>query len=548
MKAILIFVLISFAAFSLKAQKETTLELSPDISTLVIYTEGVEVSHILPVKLVAGRNLLVFKGLSAKLDARSIRFNIDPEVSVLSISHKIDYLTKNPDKPRIKTLKDSLAIVTNKIQLLNDEQNAILIQREMLMKNQEMAGQNNGLNALELQKGADFFQSRIFDLNKRSSQIKLQLQELTPEAANLMAELNQTESKCNYQRAEISVLVNVETAVQKEADLRYYIADAGWAPWYEIKATDISQPITLNYRAKVFNNTDIDWKDVTMLLSTADPNKSASAPRVDPWRLNYYSDSYNSDYRVQQQSNLNDNYFLKQEEQSKTKVQKGAVNFTTISVTELSIDLNVKTRYSIPSNAKPYIVDITEYHLPAIYKHIAVPKADREVYLLAQITEWEDLNLVEGPANVYFDNTFVGKSYISTRDVNDTLSLSLGRDKKVMVTRNKVKDYTSKQFIGTKKKETYRYQFDVKNNRKTPIDLDIMDQVPVSENSEIEVTVEEISGAELQPLSGILTWNYKLQPDEKKQHFMQFTIKYPKNKRINNSSGKKYRAVACPSF
>jgi uncharacterized protein (TIGR02231 family) len=530
------------------AQKESLSELNPDISSLVIYTEGVEISHVVPIKLVPGRNLLVFKGLSAKLDARSIRFNIDQEVSVLSISHKIDYLTKNPDKPRIKTLKDSLAIVSNKIQLLNDELNAIQIQREMLMKNQEMAGQNNGLSALELQKGADFFQTRVFDLNKRCSQIRLLLADLTPQAADLTAELNQTEAKCNYQRTEISVLVNVDQALQKEADLRYYIADAGWAPWYEIKATEINQPITLNYRAKVFNNTDIDWKDVTMLLSTADPNKSASAPRLDPWRLSYYSDSYYSDYKVQQQSNLNDNYYLKQEEQSKTKVQRGAVNFTTISVTELSIDLNVKTKYTIPSNAKPYIVDITEYNLPAIYKHIAVPKADREVYLLAQIIDWEDLNLVEGPANVYFDNTFVGKSYISTHDVNDTLSLSLGRDKKVMVTRNKVKDYTSKQFIGSKKKESYRYQFDVKNNRKTPIDIDVMDQVPVSENSEIEVTVEEISGASYQNLSGILTWNYKLQPDEKKQHFMQYTIKYPKNKHVSNSSGKKYRAVACPSF
>lgn len=547
MKPTLLFVL--FAAISSFAfsQKETLVELTPEISSLVIYTEGVEVSHQMPIKLVAGRNLIVFKGLSAKLDERSVRFNIDPEVSVLSISHNVDYMSKNPDKPKIKLLKDSLARVNARIQAFTDELNAMQVQRDMLLKNQEMAGQTNGLSAVELQKGADFFQTRIFELNKRVSQIKLQMAELIPEATDLTAELNQTEANNSYKRAEISILVNVETAMQKDADLRYYISDAGWAPWYEIKATEMNKPISIIYRAKVFNNTDIEWKDIDMILSTADPNKSANAPRLDPWKLNYYNYNYDYDYQFEQQSNLNENYYLKQEEQSKNKVQRGAVSFTTISVSELSIELKVKTKYSIPSNSKPYIVDITEYQLPATYKHIAVPKVEREVYLLAQITEWEDLNLVEGQANVYFDNTFVGKSYISTRDVSDTLSLSLGRDKKVSVTREKVKDYTSKQLIGTKKKETYRFQYDIKNNRKTPIDLDVIDQVPVSENSEIEVTVEEVSMADYNNLTGMLLWNYKVQPDGKNQHFMQYTVKYPKAKHIN-SSGKKYRAVSCPMF
>ncbi len=531
------------------SQKETLLELNPAISSLVVYTEGVEFSHQTPVKLVEGRNLIIFKGLSSKLDPRSIRVNVEQDVSVLAISHKTDYLTKNPDKPRIKFLKDSLLIASSKVQILKDEMNAILVQREMLLKNQELAGQNNGLSIIELQKAADFFQTRIFDLNKRMSQISLLMIDLEPEIKALTQELNETESKCNFQRTDISVLVNVEQSAQKQIDLRYYISDAGWAPYYEIKATEINQPISLIYRAKVFNNTDIDWTDALMTLSTADPNKSANQPNLDPWKLSYYNEYSSSGYenKVQAQSNLNDNYFLKQEEQNKNMKQKGKVNYTTISVSELSIDLNVKTKYTIPSNSKPYIVDVTEYKLPATYKHICVPKADREVYLLAQITDWEDLNLVEGQANVYFDDTYVGKSYISTRDVNDTLNLSLGRDKKVTVTRTKVKDFTSKQLIGTKKKEASRFQFDVKNNRKSAIDIQILDQVPVSDNSEIEVAVDEISSADYNNLTGILSWNYKMQPDAKNQHFLQYTIKYPKNKHVNGSSAK-FRTISCPSF
>ncbi|MFH2142318.1 MAG: DUF4139 domain-containing protein, partial [Bacteroidota bacterium] len=452
-----------FSAISFFAQKETITEITPDISSLVIYTEGVEVSHKVPVKLTAGRNLLIFKGLSSKLEAKSLRVNIDNEVSVLAVSHKTDYLAKNPEKPRLKQVKDSLVILNSKMQSLNDELNAYAVQREMLMKNQSLAGQNTGLNSLELQKAADFFQSRIFEINKRTSQLNIEITQLTPEINAMNNELYELNVKCYFQQSEISVLVYVEKDVQYPLDLRYYVRDAGWVPYYEIKADEIDKPLDLIFRAKVFNDTDIDWVNANITLSTADPNKSANYPNMTPWKLNYYGDnsSYNSDYQykyenqMQAQTNLNDNYYFRQDEQMKNVKAKGKVNYTTISVSELSIELSVKTKYSIPSNAKPYIVDITEYRLPAKYKHISVPKLDRDVYIMAQITDWEDLNLIEGEANVYFDDTYVGKSYIYTRDVDDTLNLSLGRDKKVMITRSKVKDYTSKQLIGLKRKETY---------------------------------------------------------------------------------------------
>ena len=534
------------------AQKENVQKFQPGIKAVVLYLEGVEYDHQVPVKLTAGRNMLVFEGLSSKLDATSIRVSTSPEVSVLSISSKIDYLLKNEEKPRIKLLKDSVTIVTSKIQMLTDEKDALDIERNMLLKNQSIGGQQAGVSVLELQKAADFYSTRIFEVNKRISQINAQTVDLTINLANLNNELTELNAQAGYQRSEIYVLVSVEREISTDIDLRYYVSDAGWAPYYELKSEEIGQPVDLIYRAKVYNNTDIDWTDVAMVLSTGDPTKSVTQPKLNPWKLNYEYDmenfggAENLDLNLEQ-NNLNENYNYWQQEQQKNVTQKGAVQYTTIQVSQLSVEFPIKAKYSIPSDSKPYIVDVTSYNLPATYKHVCIPKVDKDAFLLARITGWEDLNLVEGPASVYFSGTYVGQSYIYTRNVADTLDLSLGRDNKVMVTRTKMKEFTDKQLIGTKRKETYRYQIVVKNNRKAPINIEIQDQVPVSENDEIEVSVEETSKADYNLLTGICKWKYTIEPDKSESMNIQYTVKYPKNKTVRTKSDM-YEMKSCPSF
>ena len=152
---------------------------------------------------------------------------------------------------------------------------------------------------------------------------------------------------------------------------------------------------------------------------------------------------------------------------------------------------------------------------------------------------------MEGPANVYYAGTYIGQSYIYTRSTDDTLNLSLGRDRKVLVTRVKQKDLTSTKYIGGTKKESYAYEITVKNNRKTPINLELNDQVPISKQGDITVETVETSKGEYDPITGKLKWNLILQPDENKKIEIAFSIKYPKNKSVTKQ---KTRAVSCAQF
>jgi len=207
-------------------------------------------------------------------------------------------------------------------------------------------------------------------------------------------------------------------------------------------------------------------------------------------------------------------------------------------VPELSAEFEIEKSYTIPSDDKPYIVDVVDYELPTLYKYYAVPKMEKDAFLLARITNWQDLNLIEGTANIYFGGTFVGQSYISTRNVTDTLDISLGRDKKVMVTRTKLKDFSATKYIGSNRKETHAYRMVVKNNRKVPIEIEVLDQLPVSQDSDIEVSAVEISNAKKNDLTGELKWLHKIEPNQTQTIDLTFTVKYPKSKPIKISTSK----------
>jgi uncharacterized protein (TIGR02231 family) len=168
-------------------------------------------------------------------------------------------------------------------------------------------------------------------------------------------------------------------------------------------------------------------------------------------------------------------------------------------------------------------------------KYYAVPKLDHDSYLLAEVSAWEKLNLLPGEANIIFENTYIGKTYIDPNSTLDTLNLTLGKDKRVVVKREKVTDYSSVKFLGSNKKQIFVYDITVKNNKKEKIQMLLKDQYPVSSNKEIEAELLETSGGTVNAQTGVLTWKFELAPGESKVFRMGYSIKYPKDKIVNTN-------------
>jgi uncharacterized protein (TIGR02231 family) len=197
-----------------------------------------------------------------------------------------------------------------------------------------------------------------------------------------------------------------------------------------------------------------------------------------------------------------------------------------------SVNFEIKTPYTIKSDNKSYTVDMEAYQLPAGFQYYSVPKIDKTAFLIANITDWEKYNLLEGEANIFFEEAYVGKTLLDTRSATDTLQISLGQDKNVIVSREKAKEFTTKQFIGNKKEESKSWKLSVRNNKNQAINMIVLDQVPVSTLEEIEVSVQNISGGKQDTESGEIKWEFMLDPKAKKDFGLDYSVKYPKNKRL----------------
>lgn len=200
--------------------------------------------------------------------------------------------------------------------------------------------------------------------------------------------------------------------------------------------------------------------------------------------------------------------------------------------TQTAVEFEIKIPYTIKSDNKNTMIEVDRYMLPADYEYFSIPKVNTDAFLLANIVDWEKYNLLEGEANIFFENTYIGKTIIDVRNVSDTLSLSLGRDKNVSVKRELVKEFSTKKFLGSKKEENRTWKIAVKNNKSQPVNIVILDQIPISTIQEIEVEKEQLSGGKVNDETGEVKWKLNLIPNEKKDLELKYKVKYPKNKTL----------------
>lgn len=201
--------------------------------------------------------------------------------------------------------------------------------------------------------------------------------------------------------------------------------------------------------------------------------------------------------------------------------------------TLLGYEFAISQPYTIASDGKVLTVEIGRFDLPARYTYHATPKIDKDAFLVAETTDWEKLNLIEGEANIYFENTFVGKSILSPREAGDTLRFSMGRDRGIQIERTRENDYSKHRILGSNRTQTVGWKFTLRNTRTEPVTLVLTDQLPVSRNSSITVTEEKLDGGTIDPNSGVVTWHLELQPGTQRDLRLRYAVKYPKNQELH---------------
>jgi len=208
-------------------------------------------------------------------------------------------------------------------------------------------------------------------------------------------------------------------------------------------------------------------------------------------------------------------------------------DYISVKDSELNVSFDIDLPYDVPGNGKEQTVSLKEFPVNTIYKYYSVPKLDKDAYLLGEVADWEQLNLLPGEANIIFEGTYIGKSYIDPNSTMDTLNLTLGKDKRIVVKKEKLKDYSSIKFLGSNKKQVFTYELTVKNNKKEAVQMLLKDQYPLSTNKDIEIELLESSGAANNTELGVLSWKLQLPPGESKKLRVSYSVKYPKDKYVN---------------
>lgn len=534
---ILSFAIIIILSSALFAENEK--EIKATVSQVTVYPDRARLSSEATLDLPAGKTILKLGGLSPYIDAQSIQVKGTGEYTILSVNLRNNYLSNLEDMPEVKSIRSQIDALRLKIE---DEKSAIATLDEklsFLQANKAVMVKESAFSLEQFRTLMDLYTSNVEQINTGKLRKNRLIKDYENQINLLQQQVSDRISKSQLPSGEISVTVDAPRPVTGKMTFQYTVSNAGWYPSYDIRVDDITRPVVIYYKANVYQNTGIAWKNVKLSFSTASPWIAGNLPVLNPWFIDFYypvvsralqgraAGAVKSEAPMIMENVVmaDRNTFLKKEtEAASVGVEK--------RVGEMSVTFDVSTPYSIPADGKIQTIEIQRINAPAEYSYIAVPKLSNYSYLTGSITDWAKLNLLSGEATLYFENTFVGRSQLDINQMSDTLTLSLGTDQGLLVKREKRKDFTSRKVIGTNKTDIYSFLITLRNNKPNQVKIKVSDQVPVSSNSQITVETPELSGGKLNSETGVVQWELNLKPGETKELVLTYSVRYPKNQNV----------------
>jgi len=530
-------ILITFL-FPLSVLAQQQIKSKASLESVTVYNNGAQLNHFGKVNLPVGTSEVVISNISGRVNESSIQVGVSAGVTILAVQFNRDFLNSDAATPEIKLLNDSIKIVNTE---LSKTKNAKTIEEQTLVlldENRKSGGTSTGTNVVELIKLAEYYRTKSTEVRNSIMAISATEEKQTRKLNALQQQLAELRNNPNQQLGQLVLQLMAKENIGANYNVTYITPNASWLASYDIKAVNTSTPLGIVYKGAITQNTGLDWKKIKLSLSTGNPNYNITAPSLNPWFVSTNQPQIRirgMASPVAEERMLDETVVVaygKAKKENLTSSVSTINNYTSVNETQLGVTFDIDIPYDINSDNKPHTVSFKEYSVPAKYKYYAAPRLSNDAYLLADVLDWEKLNLQAGNANIIFEGTYTGKSFINPANILDTLSLSMGKDKKIIVSKEKQEDFSSTKFIGSNKKQAFTYLIKIRNTKKESIELSLKDQYPLSTQSDIEIELLESSGAEVDKETGVLTWNLKLAPSETRTIKLSYAVKSPRNKLI----------------
>ncbi len=542
--------------FSITANAQKPVFTQAQIQSARVYNNAAELKHKASTQISSGTSEIVITNVANYLNENTVQIGVPKHVTVMSVQFTNAYVEEydnNQDSPLVKPVKEEIKKKETELKTLQNQLTAERKSVELLDKNQSMSNAQN-FSVAELTKLLEFYKTKRSELSNSINKLELQETVLKEELTALKGKLtfNETTSEKTSQ-GKLIVNVMSNQAGNIPLEISYLTNQANWQPSYEMRIDKINEPINMLYKAQVQQNTGIDWKNVKLSLTSGPANQNTFAPQLQPWFVDYpivsnrgYDNGTlrslgqqtggsqkSSKGTLQRDFNDSSNAGRADYEIAEVLAPSTINDFTQINENQLNITFDIDIPYTILSNGKQHSVALKDTQLPATYSYITTPKLDTNAYLIAKVKDYGGYNILPGEANVVFEGMYVGKTYVNANANEDELRLSLGKDQNISVTRTLINDKSGTKTLSSRKVQDFVYEISIRNNKKESVALIIEDQIPISSNTDIEITLSDKGGSTTDVEKGKLTWEVNLKPNETKKIRFGYQVKSAKDKSLS---------------
>jgi len=538
------FFLILLTIFGTLFLNADPIETDSQIKDVMVYRTGARITRSATITVPIGQSEVVLPGLSTQCDAHSLQVTLNDGLDLISANYRVNYL-KPIEIPADKThLSKEVAALTMEIEWL-DQQVAVYRSEEQIMtqKQIKLTSDDQGISIDDLKEYTAFYRERTLEIKRSIIDLSRERNEKQNRINDINNELHSLNAHTTKKTGQVILVLQSNRAQSTEIEFSYISSQAGWEPIYDLKAKDTDSPMDLNLKANIYQSTGISWERVKMAVSTGNPLQGNDRPILNPKYISFrplnqgYGYGNRKSYSLEEQ-NAAPNALLEykkeraRDDMADSEAAYEPVPISTIEDTEITREYNISARQSIPSTGLRHLVALQEYQIETKYVHHSVPKLDRGVFLLAEVDNWGQYNLLPGMANIFFQNTYIGQSHINSNVTTNKILLSLGRDESIKVQRDRTENLEESSLLGFKTIKNIEYTITVKNTKSKSVTIELLDQIPISQHEDIEIELVKTSEADFKSKTGSLLWNVELAPGASREFVFAYTQKTPHDQAV----------------
>jgi len=549
MKKIFVLVLICLGVSCLmpaQAQKQ----ISAKLEQATVYFNGAALTHTAAATLKSGSQEVIIDGLSPDIVLSSLKVKANG-VLISATEFSRDYITPKEEAAHIKKLNDSLDYYND---LLNEAMNELAIHSQLLKlvtdgTQNNMNQKEHGVTIADINANMELYKTKAAELRKSIDKDNKKIEQLEEAVERLNKQILQDGTASKIRSGILKLAVTVPQNVNTVFTVTYVTNKAKWVPCYDLNIPSMDKPIVLQAKAHVQQTTGLDWNNVKLTLSTAQPNRSSEAPVFNAWFLQFARSHIISGMQVR--GNKASEGYVTAASNSITysksslegvSAEDGANaevlsmnDYININEQEFMVNYDIAVPYDIPGNGKLQLIDLNNYDIKADFKYYSAPKLSDQTYIVATLSDYGKYNLLPGEATVTFNDTYVGKTFIRPNDTENQITLTLTTEPRVTVKREKQRDFCSTKHVGNSTTETRSYLITVRNNLTRSAKLTLKEQYPISNDKDIEVKVLEVKPTATYDKTeiGVLTWDVELNAGETRTYVVTYSVKYPKDRTLS---------------